>query len=123
MSGASFAYRDDVGGAVIAVHARCRVDGDDVPLESLTQHLFIYFTEREITDQHRVAVDGREALRSELSAKLDGVSRGFVVYVLKKDGCVYDFMYIGPPKLDRNNVAAFDNYVASFRTIASAGRR
>jgi hypothetical protein len=111
------AFRDDQNDGTVAVNGRCGKDGDDVPLESLMQHLFIYFTEREIRKQETVAIDGREALRSELSAKLDGVRRGFVVYVLKKDGCVYDFLYISDPATLRAGAAAFDDFVTSFHTL------
>ena len=114
VSDALIAYHDDVSHATIAVNGRCGKDGDDVPLAALTQHLFIYFTEREIIDQKTVPLDGREALRTELVAKLDGVARGFVVYVLKKDGCVYDFLFVGEPGLAGHD--DFDDYVMSFRT-------
>ena len=115
VSDASLAYRDDGARATIAVQGRCARDGDDVPLESLTQHLFIHFTEREMVRQERMPMDGREAMRTEMVAKLDGVARRFIVYVLKKDGCVYDFLYIGEPEPLRASVGAFDRYVAGFR--------
>jgi len=118
-SGALLAYQDNAAGTTIAVHGRCGKDGDDVPLEALTHHLFIHFTERDIVDQRRVPMDGREALRTEMVAKLDGVPRRFVVFVLKKDGCVYDFLHIGGTSSSRSSEEAFDAYVSRFRT----GRR
>ncbi len=111
-------FRDAARDMVVSVNGRCGKDGEDVPLEALTQHLFIYFTERQITDQRRINLDGREALRTELSAKLDGVARRFVVCVLKKDGCVYDFILIAAPSLDPDSKAEFDQFVNGF----SAGR-
>lgn len=116
VTGALLAYRDDRVEATIAVGGRCGKDGDDVPLEALTQHLFIHFTEREVVEQKRLSMDGREALRTQMLAKLDGVARGFVVYVLKKDGCVYDFLYIGRPESLVSDAEPFDRYVAGFRT-------
>lgn len=116
VSDALLAFRDDGRHATIAVHGRCGKDGDDVPLEALTQHLFIHFTERETLDQRLLSMDDREAMRSEITAKLDGVPKQFVVYVLKKDGCVYDFFYIGESSMAATGVEAFDNYVATFRT-------
>ena len=91
---ARLAFRDDSANATVAVNGRCGLDGDDVPLASLTQHLFLQFTERALLSQAKVSLDGREALRTELSAALDGVKKQYLVYVLKKDSCVYDFMYI-----------------------------
>jgi hypothetical protein len=98
----------------VAVNGRCGVDGDDVPLASLTQHLFLQFTERELKAQSELNLDGRAALRTELTGKLDGVPKLFVVYVLKKDGCVYDFWRISEPAAA--DTAAFEGFVRGFAT-------
>ena len=109
-------FRDSQRDLVITVNGRCGKDDDDVPLTALTQQLFLYFTERQIVSQASVTLDGREALRTELSAKLDGVPRRFVVYVLKKNGCVYDFILIAGPVVDAGAKAEFDQFVAGFST-------
>jgi len=113
---ARLAFRDDQANATIAVNARCGVDGDDVPLASLTQHLFLEFTERTQLSQTQVSLDGREALRSELRAALDGVKKQYLVYVLKKDGCVYDFMYIAADG-GAGSRALFERFVQGFQTL------
>lgn len=109
------AFRDRDAGATIAVNGRCGKDGDDVPLESLTHHLFLHFTEREVGAQEKLALDGRDALRTVLRAKLDGVPKHFVVVVLKKDGCVYDFLRIGA---DDSGTESFDRFVRGFSTLS-----
>jgi hypothetical protein len=114
---ALLAFRDDPGNATVAVNGRCGVDGDDVPLTSLTQHLFLQFTDRELETQKPLSLDGREALRTEIIAALDGVKKHYVVYVLKKDGCVYDFMYIAPAERERASLAVFDGFVQGFATL------
>jgi hypothetical protein len=116
VAGARLAFRDDAANSTVAVNGRCKVDGDDVPLASLTQHLFLEFTERTQTSQSTVHLDGREALRTEVSAALDGVKKYYLVYVLKKDSCVYDFMYIAaePEPAAR---AQFERFVQGFATI------
>lgn len=111
--GTLLAFHDDRVAATVAVNGRCGIDGDDVPLASLTQHLFLQFTERERQSQRELTLDGRAALRTELDGKLDGVPKHFVVYVLKKDGCVYDFWRIGEAGGD---VADFDGFVTGFAT-------
>jgi hypothetical protein len=59
-------------------------------------------------------MDQREALRTEISAKLDGVQRHFLAYVLKKDGCVYDFVRISDkPDTDADD---FERFVSGFAT-------
>jgi hypothetical protein len=114
---ALLAFRDDPANATLAINGRCGVDGDDVPLASLTQHLFLEFTDRELMAQTPLSLDGREALRTEINASLDGVKKHYVVYVLKKDGCVYDFMYIAGDGHDSGALASFDGFVRGFATL------
>ena len=110
------AFRDDAANATVAVNGRCGLDGDDVPLTSLTQHLFLQFTERTQLSQKAVSLDGREALRTEISAALDGVRKQYLVYVLKKDSCVYDFMYIAADSAPGSR-AEFERFVQGFAAL------
>ena len=112
--GTLLAFRDDATPATVALNGRCGIDGDDVPLASLTQHLFLQFTERELTSQQELNIDGRAALRTDLVGKLDGVPKRFLVYVLKKDGCVYDFWRISEPKA--GDAVDFEGFVKGFAT-------
>jgi hypothetical protein len=119
VSGGALAFRDDENDATIAANGRCGVDGDDVPLAALTQHLFLAFTDREILQQRTTTMDGREAMNTLLLAKLDGVPKKFDVWVLKKDGCVYDLYFIArPDRFDRCD-AAFQRFVQGFAAIPS----
>ncbi len=83
-------------GAFVHVNATCD-PYSDVPLSSLTNHLLIGFTEREWRSSELVDLDGREARRSHVVASLDGVPRELLLYVMKKDECIYDFALIAPP--------------------------
>ncbi len=111
------AFRDDDAQATVAVNGRCGQDGDDVPLTALTAHLFLHFTERRMLDQQRIPMDGREALRTELVAKLDGVPKHFTVVVLKKDGCVYDFLHITDGNASGEQ-EEFQRFVRGFATLS-----
>lgn len=118
------AFRDDSARATIALTGRCGRDGDDVPLRALTHHLFLHFTDRQVVSEERIKLDGRAALRTELLATLDGVPKRFVTVVLKKNECVYDFLYITDvaPGLDEgvatpNDREEFERFVAGFSTL------
>jgi hypothetical protein len=115
---ALLAFRDDRGGATIAVNGRCGQDGDDVPLQALTHHLFLHFTERQVISQQIVTMDGREALRTEIIAALDGVPKRYTVYVLKKDGCVFDFLHISARAAPADSRASFERFVQGFHTMS-----
>lgn len=112
---ALIAFRDDDNRATIAVNGRCHQDGDDVPLQALTHHLFLNFTDREVLEQRELMLDGRAALETELIAELDGVPKHFLVVVLKKDGCVYDFLHIADVSVGRAGQQEFRDFVSSFR--------
>lgn len=121
IDGAALAFRDAANAATIAVNARCGQDGDDVPLQALTHHLFLQFTEREVLRQELVPFDGREALHTVMTARLDGVPKTFDVWVLKKDGCVYDLLYIAQPDRYDAGAPAFLRFVHGFATVAIDG--
>lgn len=119
--GTGLAFRDAAAGATIAVSGRCGKDAEDVPLVSLTQHLFLMFTEREILQEEVVPFDGREALHTVMRAKLDGVPKQFDVWVLKKDGCVYDLYFIAQPDRFDAGVPAFRTFVSGFAAVPFDG--
>ncbi|MCA9609167.1 MAG: hypothetical protein KC619_26380 [Myxococcales bacterium] len=113
------AWRNPSVGAIVQVNATCD-PFQDVPLTSLTNHLLIGFTQRELQSERLIPLDGREALRSHYVASLDGVPRELLFFVLKKDECTYDFALIAP--LGRSFEAArpvFERFVGGFTTDAS----
>lgn len=119
-SDARVTFQDDQAGATVAVAARCDRDSDDVPLRALVQHLFLQFTDRQTVSEKEFGLDGRAALEVDLAAKLDGVPRRFIVTVVKKDGCVYDFLHIDGggerPELAQSR-SDFRKMVSGFHTV------
>lgn len=116
------AFSDERTDAVVQVNSSCDPDLD-IPLESLTRHLLIGFTDRQIRSQKRVPMDAREALRTHVVAKLDGVPREMLLYVLKKNECVYDFALVAPPG-ERYARArdAYEAFIAGFHTEGGSVR-
>jgi hypothetical protein len=96
-------------GAGILVNSACE-GVQDSPLIGLTNELLIGTTEREILEQQVMPWSRREALESVVSGKLDGVPRKRAIFVLKKDGCVYDIVYDAPP-------ATFEAGLAAYRRV------
>jgi hypothetical protein len=140
VDGATLAYRDEAHRASILLDGRCYRKDDDVPLLALTDHLVMGTTGREFASQDTLSFDGRDALHSRLRAKLDGVPMDYDIFVLKKDGCVYDFVYVaepGPTSSDANaakdatkdavtpaalddGTSAFERFTGTFHTLAGA---
>ena len=98
---------------------RCGQRGDDAPLAVLTNHLLMGTTEREFDAQDTVPFDSREALHTLLRAKLDGVPMQYDIYVMKKDGCLYDLVYVAPPGRFADGAADFERFAKGLRTEAS----
>lgn len=117
VSDAALAWRDEAAGGTVVVNARCDRDGEDVPLAALTQHLFLKFTDRTIQKEETVPLDGREALHTQITAKLDGVPKAFSVWVVKKDGCVYDLVYIADPGRFEAGVGPFDAFARQLQAL------
>ena len=106
-------------GFSIAVNSTC-AQSADVPLNVLTNQLLMGFTERQRVSETSETLDGREALRSRFKARLDGVPVSLELLVLKKDGCVYDFMYLAPPDKQGEHQDDFDHVVGAFKTEPAA---
>jgi hypothetical protein len=119
VDGADLAFRDDAQGGSALFDVRCGRRDDDAPLPVLTEHLIMGTTEREFDAQDTVPFDGREALHSLLRAKLDGVPMQYDIYVMKKDGCVYDLVYVAPPGRFATGAAAFEPFATGLRSEGS----
>jgi hypothetical protein len=107
---ADLAFRDDARSGSALFDVRCGRRDDDAPLTSLTAHLIMGTTERTFDSEEVVPFDGREALHSVLRAKLDGVPMQYDIYVMKKDGCLFDLVYVAPPQRFAEGAADFERF-------------
>jgi hypothetical protein len=121
--GASVGFYSDRVGGVISANAACRDDADAAPLASLTRQLLIGYTERHVTRQELVGLDAREALHTRVDAKLDGVPMALDLYVLKRDGCIFDLSYAAPPADFARGERDFAGFVAGFADTRSLAAR
>ena len=101
-------------GHLIALNATC-TGHEDPPLDVLTNHLVIGFTDRQWVSKTPFQLDGRDALRAVVKATLDGGPTTLELVGLKKNGCVHDFTYVSPVGQEATWQRAFDALVAGFR--------
>jgi hypothetical protein len=66
--------------------------------------------------EETVPFDRREARHTVMKAKLDGVPLVWDAYVMKKNGCVYDMVYVAPPDRFEEGTAAFERFAQGFRS-------
>jgi hypothetical protein len=119
VEGADLAFHDDAREASTLFDVRCGRRDDDAPLSVLTDHLIMGTTERQFDTQETVPFDGREALHSVLRAKLDGVPMQYEIYVMKKDGCVFDIVYVAPPDRLAQGAPEFERFVHGVHALSS----
>ena len=100
-------------GSTLLLNSNCK-GVKDVPLHSLTQHLLIGMTEKKIIAEQTIPFSNREALETEVSAKIDGVPHHMKMMVFKKDGCVYDLFYSANPQFYESDIQAYIQTKGSF---------
>ena len=101
---------------VIAVNSTCEEHGDP-PLNILTHHLLMGFTDRQLLSEEEKMLDGRAVIRSHYVARLDGVPEELLLLVMKKNTCVFDFTYLSPQGRLNEFLGEFEALVAGFHTL------
>jgi hypothetical protein len=117
IEGADLAYRDEAREGSTMFDVRCG-RSSDAPLTVLTEHLIMGTTGRDFVTQETLPLDGREALHTLMRAKLDGVPMQYDIYVMKKDGCVYDLVYVAPPARFTAGAADFERFATGLRATS-----
>ena len=115
-------YYNAALGSVIQTSATCREDLDAAPLQSLTDHLLVGYTARTERSAQVAPLGDREARRTVVDVKLDGVPMVLDLYVFKRNGCVFDLSYAAPPGDYARGLLDFERFVADFTPSRSAAK-
>lgn len=116
VEGADSAWFHRATNAVIQANATCK-EYRDAPLRVLTNQLLFGFDDRAVLGETPFTLDGRAALRTDMTARLDGVPRRLAVVVMNKDYCTYDLLLVVPEAAYPTVADVFDAVVAGFRVI------
>lgn len=122
IEGNDVAWHDRVSDAVVHVDHTCE-RSQDTPLPSLVQHLLIGFTDREFLSEETIPFDEREARHVVVRARLDGVPVMLELFVMKKDGCVFDLGVVAPPDAYAQIAPHFGAFARGFSTLSTGGPR
>ncbi len=120
---ASLAFRDRIDRASILINVRCETRDEDTPLPALTNHLLMGTTERNFLVQEIEPWVGREAQHSVVIAKQDGVRVLYDLFVAKKNGCIYDFVYVADPEAPESGRQKFEAMFRAVRVLSEAKRQ
>jgi hypothetical protein len=115
VSGSNIAFRHVEGGSILA-DGRCS-GVKDVPLDVLTNQATIGLENKEEHSREVITLDGRAALRTRMSASLDGVPVELDLVVVKKDNCTYDLQLVAGAKVFDARDADFSKFVEGFQQI------
>jgi len=111
----NLAFRRD-GMGVIGVHSSCE-DYEDVTPQVLANHLLFGTTERKYVLDETAPVDGRDARHVLVEASLDGVRLELEIFVLVRDGCVYDLTHARPAGSGEPVRGPFLEFVGAFAVL------
>ena len=100
------------GEGTISTQATCK-EYEDVPPTVLLQHLLFGTTHREYVLEEELTLDGRGAQHAIVDCELDGVPVRVEMYLLVRNGCVFDLSYVSPRSAKAH--AAFTRFAHGFR--------
>jgi hypothetical protein len=104
------------GMGTISVNSTC-TEYEDVPPSALLNHLLFETTERRFLTEEVVPLDGRSARHVVVQLELDGVPVEVELFLLKKDGCVFDLTHVRTPTAPRAARESFVEFVQRFRVL------
>jgi len=100
----------------ISVNATCK-QYEDVPPRALLNQLLIGTTAREYRVEETVTLDGRAAQHLLADVEMDGVPITIDVYLIVKDGCVYDLTHVAGRERAESARPVFQKFVSQFAVI------
>ena len=115
-SKADLELRHQDGLAAMLVNAECDERATSRSADLLLGQLLIGLQDRATIEQNEVSVNGQQALHRVLDARTsaDGAPTRIEAYVLKDQGCIYDFAYAAPPASFETWRPDFHRFVQSF---------
>jgi hypothetical protein len=118
--GTEIAFFDESRSAIAQANATCRQDSEVASLNVLTRHLLIGYTDVQVRHEEKVPLAAREALHTVLDARLDGVPVVLDLYVLKRNGCIFDLSLAAPPDRYSSASGDFARFVNGFAQESSS---
>jgi hypothetical protein len=102
----------------ISVNSTCK-QYEDVPARALVNQLLMGTTDRVYRVEETITLDGRAAQHLLADVELDGVPITIDVYLIVKDGCVYDLTHVAGRERAEQARPLFERFVRSFSVIAT----
>lgn len=107
------AWQNPRSGSIISVLSECTEEADP-SLKILRDEVIRSLTEPKIEMEKNFAFQGREALRSQVQGRVDGVESAVDLVVLKKNGCAYILGLVATPTSIGPERPYFEEFIKGF---------
>ncbi len=107
-------WKNPKNGNSISYISECNT-GQDPSLQSVRSGVLSTLSEAEVTSEDKRPYNGREALRSEASGKVDGVVTRLDLMIFKKNNCLYIITYVALPDSYDADRKHFENFLEGFK--------
>lgn len=111
---ADVAFENQDNGAIISLNSICR-KYQKYTLDELTKGLLLGLNLDEQVDERFIKISGVKAKNTVYLSRIDDVEVKIRAVVLKKDDCMYDFIYVVVKEKDHLSNESFEQFLASFR--------
>ncbi|MFQ5804418.1 MAG: hypothetical protein ACE5JQ_16125 [Candidatus Methylomirabilales bacterium] len=115
--GTDLALRDTRSAASMAVAVSCP-EKETGPLPSLVRHLYFGLRQVKRLRQERIELDGALGLDTVITGSWDGTSVQIRSVVMRREGCLYDLLYVSPSNAFGSRSADFDGFVDSWQFLS-----
>lgn len=110
------AYQSSKSAAVISINSSCRTgETSEVDLKALANQLTYGLSNISQRSERNLTLQGTKALQTTVQGKLNQNEIALRTVVLRKNGCIYDLLYMAPPARFAENEPDFERFVASLR--------
>jgi hypothetical protein len=113
VEGAALAFRAPELAAAIGLRVECG-SPEPGPLPAVARHLFFGLSQVEIKTREPMTLSGAGGMRTRLRARLDDRPVEVESVTMRRQGCLYDFMYAAPPDRFERGRTDFDAFVQSW---------
>lgn len=108
---ADYAVQNPVTSSIITANSMCK-KYDSTSLKHLTINIMSGVEEPETLHTQTLMFSGREALKTSIKGKLDGVITYMDIMTVRKNRCVYDFILISPSSQSfKKDQASFERFL------------
>jgi hypothetical protein len=108
------AWQNQKSGNTIAVLTECSETADP-SLTDLEADMTQVLNESKVVKTENLMFEEREALRSMIEGKVDGIAVKLDVLTFKKNSCSYTLTYMGRAQGFEKDHSAFDSFVKGFK--------